>query len=138
VIDCFVEDGNPADSTLVERTVGRVKAALPRMPTSAVFDGGFASRENLALAKEAGIEHVVFHKKCGLTVEEMAGTKAVFRKLRNFRAGIEGCISALKRGFLMARCTWRSLRGFESFVRLSVASFNAVLLARHVIAKPTR
>jgi hypothetical protein len=39
---------------------------------------------------------VVFTKAKGITVDEMAGDKAAFRMLRNFRAGIEATISFLK------------------------------------------
>ena len=33
----------------------------------------------------------------------MASSSRVYKRLRNFRAGIEGCISALKRAFHMDR-----------------------------------
>ncbi len=35
-------------------------------------------------------------------------SKWVYRKLRNFRAGIEAGISCLKRAYGLARCTWRA------------------------------
>lgn len=105
IIDCVVEDGNPADSTLVERSMKRAKAIYGRTPRQAAFDGGFASKENLKKAKKLGVKDVAFHKKCGLKITEMAQSAWVFKNLRNFRAGIEGCISTLKRAFKMDRCT---------------------------------
>lgn len=134
ILDAVIEDGNPADSTMVVRTIQRLTDVYGRPPRQASFDGGFASKDNLRLAKEAGVEDVVFHKKCGLEIEDMAKSSWVFRKLRKFRAGIEGCISTLKRAFKMSRSSWRGERGFKSYVWASIASFNAVILARHLIA----
>ena len=48
----------------------------------------------------------------------------VYRRLRDFRAGIEGCISFLKRCFGLDRCTWRSFASFRAYVQASVLSFN--------------
>jgi len=134
ILDVVVEDGNPADSTMVERTIQRQVDIYDRPPRQASFDGGFASKANLAAAKDAGVKDVMFHKKRGMEVEEMVKSKWVFRKLRNFRAGIEGCISTLKRAFKMGRCSWRSERGFKSYVWAAVVSFNAIILARRLLA----
>jgi IS5 family transposase len=133
ILDATIEGGNPADSTMVERTIERQIGIYGRPPRQATFDGGFASKDNLQCAKEAGVEDVMFHKKCGLEVEDMAKSPWVFRKLRKFRAGIEGCISTLKRAFGMSRCTWRGERGFKSYVWASIAAFNAVILARQLL-----
>ena len=134
ILDVVIEDGNPADSTMVDRTISRQVDIFGRPPRQASFDGGFASKDNLALAKKAGVEDVVFHKKCGLEVDDMAKSPWVFRKLRKFRAGIEGCISTLKRAFKLGRCTWRRKHRFHAYVWASVASFNAVILGRALLA----
>ena len=49
-------------------------------PQRMAFDGSYASRANLADAKELGVEHVVFHKKCGLEI--MANSSAFGRALK--------------------------------------------------------
>lgn len=61
------------------------------------------------------------------------GAAGVFKKLRRFRAGIEGCISSLERSFGMDRCRWRGLTSFKSYVRASVATCNLLILARHAL-----
>lgn len=132
ILDCVIEDGNPADSTLVTRSLQRIVAVCGAAPDQAAFDGAFASKENLAAAKRLGVKDVVFQKRCGLSIDEMASSPRVFKQLRNFRAGIEGCISVLKRGFEMGRCAWRGLDGFKSYVWSSVVSYNLVVLARHL------
>jgi IS5 family transposase len=73
-------------------------------------------------------------KKAGLRIEDMVKSRWVYRKLRNFRAGIEAVISCGKRAYGLARCTWRGLDHFKAYVWSSVVAFNLALLAR---LKPT-
>ena len=74
-------------------------------PRQVAADGGYASQHNLTAAKARGVTDVAFHKKRGLAVEDMVKSRWVYRKLRNFRAGIEAGISCLKRAYGLARCT---------------------------------
>jgi len=79
-------------------------------------DGGYASIESLRDAKALKVKDVVFHKKRGLKVEDMAKSPWVYRKLRNFKAGIEAGISCLKRAYGLSRCTWKGLAHFKAYV----------------------
>jgi IS5 family transposase len=81
-------------------------------PRQATADGSYASRDNLRQAKAQGVRDMAFHKKVGLRIEDMVRSHWVYRKLRNFRAGIEADISCLKRAYGLARCTWRGLGHF--------------------------
>lgn len=96
ILDWVVEEGNPADSTLVTRTIERLKEIYGRVPRQAAFDGGYASRQNLEDAKTLGVQDVAFSKKRGLEVLDMARSQWVYKRLRNFRAGVEAWISFLK------------------------------------------
>ncbi|MBW2236211.1 MAG: transposase, partial [Deltaproteobacteria bacterium] len=135
VLDCVIEEGNPADSTLIERTLERHIDLFGEAPRQAAFDGGFASKENIKAAKALGVEDIAFHRKSGLEITEMVRSAWVFRRLRDFRSGIEGCISTLKRAFQMGRCNWRGLDSFRSYVWNSVTSFNLIVLARHLLRR---
>ena len=73
---------------------------------------------------------MVFHKKWGLQVEEMANSKRVYRSLRNFRAGVEANISCLKRVFDFNRCTWRGLEHFHAYIWSAAIAYNLRALAR--------
>jgi len=130
VFDIVVEAGNPADSErflpMLERHIARQDTA-PRQTAS---DGGYASIANLEQAKALGVDDVVFHKKRGMAIDAMAKSRWVYRKLRNFRAGIEANISCLKRAFGLDRCTWRGLAHFQSYVWSSVVAYNLTLFAR--------
>lgn len=135
ILDCVIETGNPPDSTLVERTLERHTALFGAPPRQACFDGGFASKNNIRRAKEMGVEDIAFHRKAGLEISEMVRSAWVFRRLRDFRSGIEGCISTLKRAFQMDRCTWHGIESFKAYVWSCVTSFNLIALARHRLAK---
>ena len=130
ILDMVVEEGNPSDSERYLPMLERHVECYGRAPRQAAVDGGYASRENLEAAKELGVEDVAFHKKCGLTVEEMVKSHWVYRRLRNFRAGIEGNISCLKRAYGLGRCTWKGLSHFKAYVWSSVLAYNLALFAR--------
>jgi IS5 family transposase len=133
ILDWVVEDGNPADSTLFVRMLDRQNDLYGRYPRQAAADGALATKHNLEEAKARGLDDVVFAKRRGLSVEDMASSTWVYRQLRNFRAGIEGMISFLKRVFGLARCTWKGAESFASYVGASVVSANLLLLARHLM-----
>src|SRR6267142_1436986 len=130
ILDVVVETGNPADADrflpMLERHIAR-QGVPPRQTAS---DGGYASLDNLKQAKALGVEDVAFHKKRALTIDAMVKSRWVYRKLKNFRAGIEANISCLKRAFGLARCTWRGLDHFKAYVWSSVVAYNLTLFAR--------
>ena len=99
-------------------------------PRQMAADGGYASRDNLTEAKARGVTDVAFHKKRGLAVADMTKSAWVYRKLRNFRAGIEAGISCFKRAYGGGRCTWRGLDHFKAYVWSAVVAHNLVLFAR--------
>jgi transposase, IS5 family len=134
ILDLVIEDGNPADKERFMPMLERHIAIWGQAPQQAVADGGFASGDNLSSAKTLGVSDMAFHKKAGLRIEDMVTSKWVYRKLRNFRAGIEAGISCLKRAYGLARCTWRGLDHFKAYVWSSVVAYNLVLLIR---LKPT-
>jgi len=133
ILDCRVLDGNPADASLPVDAVTRQEDIYGRRPRQVALDGGFASKTNLADIKRLGVEDVAFSKRRGLEIENMTRSRWVYRRLRDFRAGIEGCISFLKRCFGLDRCSWRSFDSFRAYVQASVLSFNLLVLARHLI-----
>ena len=130
ITDCLILDGNPADSALTDQMLERHKQIYGHYPLKAALDGGFASKTNLKSAKGKGIKDVCFAKKRGLEQEDMCRSTWVYKRLRRFRAGIESGISWLKRCFGFARCMWKSLPSFHSYVWASIVSANLLTLAR--------
>ena len=130
ILDALLVRGDPADSRQVEPLLERQCLLYGRYPRQASFDGGFASADNLEWAKGQGVRDVAFAKKTGLKIENMVRSSWVYRQLRRFRAGIEGCISTAKRVFGLSRCLWKGWAHFQRYVHLSVVSYNLVVLAR--------
>src|SRR5437773_730016 len=117
---------------MLERQIAR--CGVP--PRQVAADGGYASRDNLTAAKARGVRDVAFHKKRDLAVEDMVKSHWVYRKLRNFRAGIEAGISCLKRAYGLARCTWRGLDHFKTYIWPAVVAHNLVLFALPTLRSP--
>ena len=134
ITDLVIEAGNPADSTIAEKMIVRQKDIYGRVPRQAAFDGGFASKPNLTSIKALGVKDAAFSKKRGLKVKDMAKSTWVYKRLRNFRAGIEGMISFLKRCFGLTRCTWRGLQSFKAYAWSSVVTANLLLMSRRMLA----
>jgi transposase, IS5 family len=125
-----IEAGNPPDSERFLPMLERHIAFYGRAPRQAAADGGYANGRNLQQAKSLGVRDMAFHKKTGLRIEDMVRSRWVYRKLRNFRAGIEAGISCLKRAYGLGRCSWRGLDHFRAYVWSSVLAYNLTLLAR--------
>lgn len=134
VTDVLVERGNPADSKRAVKMVQRQRDLYGRVPRQACFDAGFASQATLADIKALRVEDVAFHKRSRLEVSDMVKSSWVYRQLCAFRAGIEGVISFLKRGFGLGRCLWRGFQSFQAYVHASVLACNLLTAARHGLA----
>ena len=130
ILDVVIEQGNPADVDRLLPMLDRHIDVYGKAPRQMAADGGYASVENLREAKARDVDDVVFHKKRGLNVEDMAKSPWVYRKLRNFRAGIEAGISVMKRAYGLGRCTWKGLQHFRAYVWSSVVAHNLALFGR--------
>jgi len=133
VLDCVVLDGNPNDANLAVEMVKRQRDIYGRVPRQVAFDGGFASKSNLADIKALEVQDVCFAKGRGLKLNDMVKSTWVYRQLRRFRAGVESGISFLKRCFGLGRCTWRGHESFKAYTWASVLSANLLVLARHAL-----
>jgi len=134
ILDLVVEAGNPADAERFLPMLDRQIARRGGPPRQTAADGGYASRDNLKQAKARGVKDIAFHKKCGIAIADMVKSPGVYRRLRNFRAGIEAGISCFKRVYGAGRCTWRGLDHFKAYIWSAVVAHNLMLFAR---LKPT-
>ena len=131
ILDLVVEAGNPADSDrLLADARASHRASMARRRVRLAADGGYASRDNLTRPRRAASATWPSTRSAGLRIEDMVRSRWVYRKLRNFRAGIEADISCLKRAYGLARCTWRGLDHFKAYVWSSVVAYNLALFAR--------
>lgn len=125
-----IEAGNPADVTLYRPVLDACQNDYHRKPHSVVADGGYASRANVGSARAFGVKRAVFNKPVGLSLHDMGVKKKTFAALRDFRAGVEGNISELKRAFGLSRAIWKGLDGFKAYVWSSVLSYNLIRRVR--------
>lgn len=130
VLDATIESGNPCDTERYLPMVQRQEAIYGQLPSSVAADGGYASTANLIGARALGVSEVAFQKKKGLTIDAMTSSQKVYKQLCDFRAGIEGNISELKRAYGLRRSLWRGLQGFMADVWSSIVSYNLVRIAR--------
>ena len=93
ILDCQVPRGNPPDSDMFIECIKEVTKNCSRPPLQISADGGFASKDNVKSAKLRGVKDVCFGKPCGMKITDMVKSTWVYKKLRNWRAGIEAVIS---------------------------------------------
>ncbi len=125
-----IEDGNPKDTALFLPVINAHQQQYDKLPKTIVCDGGYASKSNVEKGRAMGVKRVVFHKRVGISYTAMGVKIKTFKKLRDFRAGVEGNISELKRSFCASKALWKGHDGFKAFVWSSVISYNLVRLAR--------
>jgi IS5 family transposase len=130
ILDCYVGEGNTADSRQAVPTIERVAATMQSVAAEVSFDGGYASKDNVADLKELGVREVAFHKKCGIEVEDMTSSPTLYEALRRFRACIEATIGWLKRSFGLRRCPASGLESFKAHAQAAILAANLLLLAR--------
>lgn len=125
-----IESGNPSDKVLFMPVLDASERDYGCVPVETVADGGYASQANVELGREKGVDRTVFNKRCGLGYHQMGVKKKTFDKLRNFRAGIEGNISELKRALGMSKAKWKGYDGFAASVWSSALSYNLMRMVR--------
>lgn len=128
-----IENGNPGDKDLFLPVLDAHKKHYGCLPSSSVCDGGYASKSNVGNGRAMGLKHAVFHKRVGISYQDMGVKIKMFKKLRDFRAGVEGNISELKRAFGAAKATWKGYDGFKAFVWSSVLGYNLIRMARQTL-----
>ena len=120
----MIEQGNPTDAQCFIPLLEKHQSLYGCVAQTTIADGGYASLDNVNKGRELGVRQVAFHKQNGVTLKAMGIQKKTLKKLKDFRAGIEGNISELKRAFGATKALWKGEDGFMSFVWSSVISYN--------------
>lgn len=122
--------GNPADNTMLPDILRIHCQHYGAAPDSLSADRRFFSEDNETRATTRGIKNVCIAKPGYRSAARQEFERQPwFRKLKRFRAGIEGVISTLLRRFGLTRCLWKGWESFRSYVGLSVATFNLQKIA---------
>ncbi len=125
IADHQLQRGNPPDAPQLVPAIQRVTATTGRPPGTVVGDRGFGTAANDQAVEALGVKRVGLQRngtpgKARLAVER---TRA-FRRLRNWRVGIEARISHLKRAFGLRRTRLRRLGGARTWVGLGIFAYN--------------
>ena len=117
--------GNPGDSGMLREVLSAHYTQYGRAPHSLSGDRRFFSTDNEHMAHGSGVQNVCINKPGYRSKARKELEREIwFKKLKRFRAGIEGIISTLMRSFGLSRCLWKGWESFRSYVGLSVVTFN--------------
>jgi IS5 family transposase len=125
VADHQLHKGNPPDAPQLVPAVQRVIGVTGRSPDTVVGDRGFGTAANDQALEALGVKRVGLQRngtpgRARLAVERTRR----FRRLRNWRVGIEARISHLKRSFGLRRTRLRRLGGARTWVELGIFAYN--------------
>jgi transposase, IS5 family len=125
VADHQLQRGNQPDAPQLVPAVQRVMAVTGRAPETVVGDRGFGTAANDQAVAALGVRRVGLQRtgtpgKARLAFERTRR----FRRLRNWRVGIEARISHLKRSFGLRRTRLRRLGGARTWVGLGIFAYN--------------
>jgi IS5 family transposase len=117
--------GNPPDAAQLLPAVQQVMAVTGRPPGTVVGDRGFGTAANDVALAELGVARIGLARtgtpgKARLAWEQTRP----FKRMRNWRVGIEARISQLKRSFGLRRTRLRRLDGARSWVGLGIFAYN--------------
>jgi transposase, IS5 family len=126
--------GNPPDAEQLPTSLAQHRARFGRPPDVLTADRAFHTAANERLATEQGVRCSAIPKPGLLSPRRRAFERhRGFRRAYRFRAGIEGRISVLKRGFGLARCRYHGEAGMERWVGLGILAHNLRQIS-HVVA----
>jgi IS5 family transposase len=132
ILHCQVLRGNPSDSGLFAPAIDAIIENYGTVPRDCTTDGGYGSLANQSHAIEKGITNVVFNKIVG-SLNNVASSKNMETRLKKWRSGMEAVISNLKRGYNLARCTWKGWEHFVAKVLWSITAYNIRVMTAHVV-----
>jgi transposase, IS5 family len=125
IADHQLQRGNPPDAAQLVPAVQRVIAVTGRPPGAVVADRGFGTAADDQAMEALGVKRVGLQRAGTPSRARLALERTRrFRRLRNWRVGIEARISHLKRGFGLRRTRLRRLGGAWTWVGLGIFAYN--------------
>jgi IS5 family transposase len=125
VADHRLQRGNPPDAPQLLSSVERVVVVTGRPPTTVVADRGFGTAANDQALEALGVKRIGLQRNGTPSRARLAFERSRrFRRLRNWRVGIEARISHLKRAFGLRRTRLRRLGGARIWVGLGIFAYN--------------
>ena len=124
ITDFVVLEENRSDDDLLPLVIQRHRQKYGRRPESIAADMGFCPDAETYEELEEQIDYLGVPRRTRDFGDAMMGI------WQQWRAGIEGTISCLKRAFRLARCCFRGFKNFESAIGSAVFCHNLTILAK--------
>jgi IS5 family transposase len=125
-------EGNPDDAAQFEPSLDSHCEQFGHPPHLVAGDGKLATATNERAAAQRGVRRVVLPRPGRKTPSRQAHERQRwFRRGRNWRAGIEGRISGLKRRHGLDRCGYHGDEGMERWVGWGVIAHDLRMIAQH-------
>jgi len=122
---------NPNDTEQLRPSLDHHIELFEHPPDLLAGDRGLYSEANERHAASCGVKHVAIPKPGAKSDERIAHEKQRwFRRGRNWRSGIEGRISGLKRGQKLERCLYHGTDGMERWVGWGLIAHDLRIIAR--------
>jgi IS5 family transposase len=126
-----IADGNPSEQEQLRPSLDHHIERFDKPPHLLAADRGLYSEDNERYAYGKGVKQVVIPKPGARSAERIAHEKQRwFRRGRNWRSGIEGRISGLKRGQKLERCLYHGSDGMERWVGWGLIAHDLRVIAR--------
>jgi IS5 family transposase len=125
ITDFVVFEENVNDEELLPLVLDRHQEKYGRRPESIAADKGFCPDADAYEDLEEQVDYL------GVPRRTRDFGDAMMAVWQQWRAGIEGTISCLKRAFRLARCCFRGFRNFASAVGSAVFCHNLTILAKN-------
>jgi IS5 family transposase len=130
-----VLEGNPAEDAQLPPSLDHHLRVFKRPPRLLAGDRGVHSTANERYAATHGVKGVVLPKPGAKSAKRLAHEQQRwFRRGRDWRAGIEGRISGLKRRHRLDRCRYHGTAGMERWVGWGVITHNLRVIAQATAA----
>lgn len=124
-------DGNASEKEQLRPSLDHHVQLFDQPPNLLTADRGLYSDDNERYAHSQGVKQVVLPKPGAKSAARIAYEKQPwFRRGRNWRAGIEGRISGLKRGQKLERCLYHGSDGMERWVGWGLIAHDLRAIAR--------
>ena len=132
-------EGNPAEDAQLPPSLDHHRRIFTRPPRLLTGDRGIHSTANERYATTHGVKEVVLPKPGAKSAKRIAHEQQRwFRRGRDWRAGIEGRISGLKRRHKLDRCRYHGTAGMERWVGWGVLAHNLRVIAQATAGEPAR
>jgi transposase, IS5 family len=136
ISDYQVLPGNPKDNERVRPSLDHHRTLFGKPPRLLAGDRGTYSASNESYAQALGVHQVVLPKPGAKSANRISyEQQRWFRRGHDWRAGIEGRISGLKRRHKLARCLNHGEAGMERWVGWGVLAHDLRMIAQATAAR---